>query len=236
MIASTEPQFLYPKSRQYPFDQVCEQIVRSLEERGWDVPGLTINFDVYGGEAEKYRLVRSIVGDDFVLHFGRPQGRLGRYNDTAAISDIKIPRKEIHVYEDNSGPSLYVYVGRNWAKDKQRFFGSLKVNSKLHGEPRLYLWYKGGCNCQSARGASFEATGLLTATLAGDAKALAAMSHTHPGRLAPLLIANSDLGREYSPKGNEPVNYTTEEVFAEFTQYLRDTVLRMILATPLVSP
>jgi hypothetical protein len=75
MIASTEPQFLYPKSRQYPFDEVCEQIVRALEERGWDVPGLTINFGVYGGEAEKYRLVRSIVGDDFVLHFGRPQGR-----------------------------------------------------------------------------------------------------------------------------------------------------------------
>lgn len=102
MTTATEPRFLYPQSRRYPFDEVCEQIVRALDERGWDVPGLSLKFDTYGSGAQKYRLLRSITGDDFKLRFGRVQGNLGRWNDTAAISYIMIPGKEIHVYENMS--------------------------------------------------------------------------------------------------------------------------------------
>jgi len=31
----TEMQFLYPISRQFPFDDTCEKIVRELEKRNW---------------------------------------------------------------------------------------------------------------------------------------------------------------------------------------------------------
>lgn len=229
MTTATEPRFLFPQSRQYPFDEVCEQIVHALEERGWDIPGLSLDFDVYGSGAEKYRLLRAITGDNFRLRFGRPQGRLGHWNDTAAISEIQIPRMELSVYDDESGPTLTVYVGRRWTAHKERFFRSIKVNSKLRGEPRKYLRYKGGCNCQSTRGANFEAIGFLL----GDAKSRAAMNHTHTGCRAPYLIHDNDLGREYAPKGREPKLYNTEKMFARFTQYLTDTVLPMILAAPL---
>ena len=83
---SMEPRFLYPQSRQFPFDEVCEQIVRALEERNWSVPGITVDFDVYGTGDEKYRLVRHIKGDDFKLWFCRPQALMGRWNDTAAVT------------------------------------------------------------------------------------------------------------------------------------------------------
>lgn len=142
-ITRTDPTFLYPQSRQFPFDEVCEQIVRALEERNWEVPGIDVVFDVYGTGADKYRLVRRITGPDFVLRFGRPQGNLGRWNDTAAISEINIPQQELHVYDDESGPTYYVYCGKNWAAHRDAFENRIKVNSKLRGGARIYLRYSG---------------------------------------------------------------------------------------------
>jgi hypothetical protein len=225
-----EPRFLFPQSRQFPFDEVCEQIVRALEERSWEVPGIVVDFDIYGTGDEKYRMVRRIRGNDFQLQFGRPQGRLGKHwNDTAAITSITIPRKQLDVYDEEYGPTLWVYVGKNWNRDKARFTSSGKYNSKLNGEPRWYLRYTGGCDCRSTAGASFPAIGFLTATLTGDAKALSAMKHTHPGRRSPILVHDNDLGRESK-------SYRTDEVFAEFTQWLKGNVLAKILEVPPTDP
>jgi hypothetical protein len=233
MKTATEPTFLYPQSRQFPFDEVCEQIVRALEERGWDVPGLSLDFRVYGTGDEKYRVLSSIRGEDFQLRFGRPQGRLGTWNDTAAISEIQIPRMELHVYEDESGPTLMVYVGRRWKAHKKNFFQGIKVNSKLNREPRRYVKYKGACNCHASNGASFDGISLIKALLGRDSNAMAAMTHTHPGCRSPYLVADNDLDREYAPRGREPRLYNTQKMFARFTAYLETTVLPMILASPL---
>ena len=146
----TGPTFLYPKSRQFPFDEVCEQIVRALEERNWRVPGIKVEFDTYGRGTRQYRLVRYIKGDDFRLWFCRVQANMGDWNDTAAINEIVIPGKDLRVYEDESGPTLYVYVGRNWRRDREAFINHSKVNSKLMGEPRTYLKYSGSCDCRAA--------------------------------------------------------------------------------------
>jgi hypothetical protein len=232
--ATTEHTFLYPVSRQFPFDEVCEQIVRALEERNWDVPGITVVFDTYGTGANKFRLVRKITTDDCVLRFGRPQGNMGRWNDTAAISDIIIPMMELRVYEDESGPTYYVYVGNDWDSDKKHFVDQYKINSKLNGEPRTYLKYKGACNCSSTRGASFEAVSFLTANLMGDRKALRAMTHEHRGRRSPILVHDNDLNREYDLEDGEEPMYQTADVFAEFTQWLDGNILQKILATPVV--
>ena len=144
-VLNVKPEFLYPISRQFPFDEVAEKIVRALERRNWSVPGINVEFDTYGSGEAKYKLVRRITGKDFKLRFCRVQRTLpGRiWNDTAALSEIIIPKQEIHVYEDESGPTYYLYVGEDWEADKEWFMNSIKVHSKLDGKPRRYLRYKG---------------------------------------------------------------------------------------------
>lgn len=228
-------EFLYPTSRQFPFDQVCEQIVRELELRNWSVPGMTVEFDSYGSGDQKMILVRRVKGEDFQIHFGRPQGPMpgGRYNNTAAVNDINIPHRELRVYDNESGPTLYLYVGSDWNKDRQKFMNGFKVNSKLNKEPKMYLEYQGGCNCRSTGGASFEAIGFLMSHINNDTEALAQMNHTHPGRRPPLLVHTNDLGREYDPEGEEPKWFKTKAVMDDFREYLADVVLKAIMSHPI---
>jgi hypothetical protein len=136
-------EFLYPTSRQFPFDQVCSDIVAALEERNFDVPGVRVEFHAYGSGEQKMRRVSTVDGRDFHLWFCRIQRRMpgGQYNDTAAVTQLAIPRKKISVYED-SGPTLDVYVGDDWETDRERFLRLTGLDSRRLGEPRTYLRYK----------------------------------------------------------------------------------------------
>lgn len=225
-------QFLYPISRQFPFDEVCGRIVRELEKRSWHVPDITVEFHDYG---TGFRRVSYIKSQDFKLWFCRVQRLMdgGGYNDTAGVNSITIPKKEIRIHEDESGPTLYLYVGNDYERDRKNFMSGSKVNSKLDGKPRTYLQYNGGCICRATHGAAFKATGLLTALLNSDREALSRMHHTHRGRRPPILIHNNDLGREYEPEGDEPKIFNTDEVMEEFKQYLESVVLKMVLDHPL---
>lgn len=227
-------QFLYPTSRQFPVDEVCEQIVRELEKRDWKVPGITVDFHDYGTGDQKFRAVGHIKSSEFKLWFCRRQSTVpgGRWNDTAAVTEIVIPQKELHVYDDESGPTFYLYAGNDWEKDREKFMNGSKVNSKLNGEEKIYLIYKGGCNCQRTGDASFEAMSFLAAQLTGDVAALARMYHTHPSRRPPYLVHTNDLGREYEPEGKEPRGFWTENVIEGFRDYLRDVVLKTIVSHP----
>jgi len=244
---SNQMQFLYPKAEQFPFDEVCGKIVHELAKRHWQVPGIRVGLDEYGEGDSKYRMVSKIEGRDFKLWFCRVQGSApgGRFNDIAAVTELVIPKKELHVYEDESGPTFYLYVGNNYARDRERFMNGSKVNSKLHKEPRIYLKYKGGCDCHATAGAAFEAIGFLTATISGDKDKLARLTHTHSGRRSPLLVHDNDLGREYEPErgkwnwlkwrreSGDPVMFKTADIMAEFKQYLEENVLKKILAQPI---
>ena len=205
--------FLYPRSRQYLFDETCENIVRELERRAWSVPGIRVDFDTYDVRGVTYRGVDRLSGDGWELWFCRVQGRLGRdHNDVSAVAELTIPGKELKVHEDYSGPILYVYAGDNWDRDKDSFVGRVKVNSKLHRRPRLYLYYTGACNCHNAEDG---------------------LRHTHPGQLAPLLTHNNDLGREYDLAEGDVAQYTTRGVFEEFDTWLKNNVLAKILEHPI---
>lgn len=117
-----QPRFLYPTSRQYPFDALCDHIVRALEKKQWTVPGITVEFATYGSGERKYRHVLHIDGRDFHLYFSRIQGKLdGQWNDVAAIHQLLIPGKQLSVHEDYSGPTLYEYTGTNWEVDREAF-------------------------------------------------------------------------------------------------------------------
>ena len=70
-LLTVKPQFLYPRSRQFPFDEIAENIVRALEKRNWNVPGIEVEFDTYGSGEAKYKYVKRITGKDFILYFMR---------------------------------------------------------------------------------------------------------------------------------------------------------------------
>ena len=207
-------EFLYPTLRQFPMDEVCEQIVREVEKRNFDVPGLTIDFYNYGSGAEKYRMVNSIKGNNFKLLFGRIQRLMpgGYYNDISAITEMIIPGQELQVYEDESGPSFYLYVGDDWEKDKEQFMDGSKVNSKLNNQPRLYLQYKGGCFCGGGS---------------------SSYPHTHSKRRPPMLVHYNDLGREYDLEKGDPKEFKTDDVMEAFRKYLTEVVLTEILLQPI---
>jgi hypothetical protein len=142
--ATQHPVFLYPTSRRFPFDETCERIVRELERRRWQVPGITVKLHTYGTGDWRFRHVETIEGADFRLWFCGMQRYLGYdLNDIAAVSELTIPGRELHVYEDGSTPSLYVYVGGDWQRDTDRFLHHSKINSRLHRERRWYLHYSG---------------------------------------------------------------------------------------------
>lgn len=208
-------QFLYPTSRQFPFDEVCERIVRGLEERNFQVPGIKVTFDEYGTGEAKFRMVKTITGNDFKLWFCRVQGRLGngRWNDIAAVTEIVIPMMELHVYEDEAGPTLYTYVGKNWKRDREKFMQTSKVNSKLREEPRMYLQYTGGRKKPDDPGYQYY----------------------HRGRRSPYLVHTNNLGREYDPEGKEPHYFVTNEIFIQFTKWLINQVLSRIETQPVPS-
>ena len=132
-------QFKYPTSRQFPVDEVCEQIVRALEARNWKVPGIKVEFSQSGTGEEKYRFASMIEGENFEIWFS-PLSDEG-------VSRVSVPEMELNVYPDESGPSFYLYVGDNWIRDRKTFKHGSKYNSKLRGEPRTYLRYEGICRC-----------------------------------------------------------------------------------------
>lgn len=201
-------QFLYPTSRQFPFDAACEQIVRALELRGWTVPGLVVEFCDYGSGAQKLRYVSSITSDqsaidlgqhDVSIEFGRPQGRLpcGRWNDTAAVQEIRIARRSLRVYADDSGPTYEIYVGPDWERDRSTWWS--RPNQRLNKEPRSSVKYRGRSLWRGVRAA--------------------------------MLTWDQD-NREYGPEGDEPQSFCTADVMEEVRIFLHDVVLAAIEAYP----
>lgn len=198
VAAIKEPAFLYPTSHRFPFSEVIEHIVRALEDRNWNIPGIAVEFRVYGSGNAKQRIVSSITGEDFRIVLNA--------NSSATLN---IPQKELHVYDNESGPTFYTYVGDDWKNDSGAFTNSSKLASKLNGERRTYLKYKGACHCADLR-----------------------YEHSHWGQRSPLLTHANDLGHEYELKKGEATSYLTHEVMQEFTDWLMSEVLPRITAHP----
>ena len=129
------PTFTYPIAREYPIDEVAEKIVRELEKRNWSVPGITVEFDIYGCGEKKYMKVERIAGKDFVLNFNRDQGYLDSINkDSSALWIADISGKQIWMYP-YGGPDYCQWLGRKdviYSPDaKKKYF----VRNKRQGIP-----------------------------------------------------------------------------------------------------
>lgn len=202
-------QFLYPKSRQYLFDEVSEQIVRALHARDWKVPGLAVTFYDYGSGAQKLRHVDCITSEqsaidlgqhDVRIHYGRSQGCLpgGQWNDVAAVSEVRYGKRSLTVYEDESGPTFYVYVGDSWETDRSTWW--TRPNMKLNNEPRVCIKYSG--------------------------------RNHYRGQRATDLVWDQD-SREYGPEGEEPQSFRSGVVQQEVRTYLQG-ILAIIEEFPVV--
>ena len=137
------PTFLFPTSRQFAFDEAVEKLVRALERRNWQVPGVEVIFDTYGSGYEKYTYVRTLRAKEWKIYFGRRQGRLNeRLYNIAAAKELCFKKEYLDVFCDGSGSDLYIYVGDDWEADREGFMNDYKFNSKLHGKKRTYLTYR----------------------------------------------------------------------------------------------
>ena len=116
------------------------------------MPGFAVEFLDYGSGAQKLRYVSSIKSDqsaidlahhEVTIEFSRPQGHLpgGKWNDIAAVNEVRLAKRILHVYPDESGPSYYVYVGTNWERDRATWWS--RPNTRLLGEPRMCIKYSG---------------------------------------------------------------------------------------------
>ncbi|HEX6258656.1 MAG TPA: hypothetical protein VFZ48_04205 [Candidatus Saccharimonadales bacterium] len=124
-----------PKKDQLPFE-AARKILEALKARDWNVPGITVEF--YGrGSSKQVAVVR---GENFRIEIGHAKD-LDSKGLSQGASSVAIPGKQLEIFEDRSA-SLYVYVGGNWQKDRDRFLDQPKVISKYYGEGRWYLLYE----------------------------------------------------------------------------------------------
>lgn len=188
---------LYPYSRQFgDLDRVASHIVNRLKSCNWEVPGIEIDFASSGS----YRWVREVKGPDYVLTYGRKQGLLPNdQSNFAAVSEICIPQRELKLFADESGPRLITYVGDDWEADKDWWYNGKKSNSKLNGERRRYLVYRG----------STETSLYLR----------------FPNKRSAYLVQDIDMDREYQAQGDEPEYFLTSDVLQETYFWLGENVL-----------
>ncbi len=122
------PDFVLPivkEGQQYPFDGICEQIIRELAVRNFNVPGMKIDFHRFGSGRAKCVRVNSIEGNNFRLWFSRSLGKIGKTGarNSSGASIIIIPGMQLLLYSpsDGCGPTVYKYAGSNWAEDCESF-------------------------------------------------------------------------------------------------------------------
>lgn len=204
-------EFLYPTSTQFPVDRVCADIVHALEARNFDVPGIDVRFNAGGSGEQRFRYVSKIQGENFALKFGRKQRTLpgGVWNDIAAVTGLVVGKRHLHIYEDESGPTFWTYVGDDWDGDREWWMRTdyPGTNSKLRADRRRYLLYKGSIRPDR-------------------------YGHHYRGQRPQYLVTCNDLDREYDPEDDEPRVFNTDEVLGEFRDYLEREVLPTILAFP----
>ncbi len=143
-----EKELVFPTSLQFPFDEVCEQIVDALKQRKWKVLGVDVEFHEDHTGSSEIRFVGHIEGNDFKICFCRLQRTMpdGCQEDIVVVDGITIPKKELRIYRNESALSLYLYVGNDWENDCEYFMNDRSDKSRLRGIVHNYIEYKGDHN------------------------------------------------------------------------------------------
>lgn len=210
--------FLYPDKNQYIFDSTARDLILELESQFrkenrdfwnfinprnyWSDPITFNGFQISFCEYSDYRYVYKVSYDDIEVKFGRPQGLISNgWNNCAAVDKIYMPGMQLNVYDDFSGPTMYVYVGNNYKQDYNWWRNHIKCNSKLHNEPRRHLEYHGtwGANeCPSK-------------------------TYWYRGILAPFMTHDKDLGRAHNIIKSKIQKSILWDMIPECYQYEQNT-------------
>ena len=205
--------FLTPISENWPeIEHLCIAIVAELGKRNFDMPDISILSVVYAGNNDRFRKIYEIAGSDLRLRFDRQQGNsryIGR-NDTAGISSILIPGKELLLDNDRSEPKLILYIGHDWEGDKAEFWAGHDFYCKRNNKPKKFLFYVGRCNCYHAQVHHLMDSGVRPE----------GMNHTHRYHSSPFLAHSNNMGGCYDPEGDELQFMRTDQIMNEFTDSL----------------
>lgn len=209
---------LYPKYHVFPVDEVCEHVLRHLEVRDWQVPGIEVEMTAHDSIGRP--MVARVSGEDFSIEFGH--GYVG-----PNLTRLVVPTKELIFWWNAYELTLNVYRGSDWRRDREFF---INERHKYHGRckcsPR-YIHYRSRCNCNG------NSTALKRFGPIEDVATEALSSHDalHPHRQmwrCPLMVHYDWDRTGYTPVGNEPYVYRTESVMAEMEQWLRTQLLPSI--------
>lgn len=192
-------QFYYPTSSAYPIDHVCGRIVLALEKCNWKCNNIEVTFDDREWKSTTYRKVSKIKGDHFSISFGRIQGTICVWPDTAAVDSISIPKKELSVFEDYSGPTLKVHRKDDW------------IESFWNADPHDVLTYNGG---------------LLPN---GEKKYYWGPNYTPIRSSLILQRYRDNPSAMNTDRTGDTLYYKTKEIFDQFVHYLEEKVLKPIL-------
>ena len=197
-------EIVYPGKAKYSFDDVCRRILSALEEHQWVFPGIEVKFNERRRPSKICRRIEMIAGNNFKIGFYRKEySSRGKPLNNVSVGQINIPRKELRVYSDGSGPSLYEYSGKNWEIDRRKFISGNKENIS-------YTKFS-GCSFKMIRD-NFDKD-----------------PDKNVREQTPYLASEDDLKSFYS-SGPQPELrfYKPEEIYDEFADYLESHVLKKI--------
>lgn len=126
--------FIPPAITDLSLDHVCGQIVRALEARAWNVPGVTVRFIIKGTGKMKVRRVSEIRTDECAIGF----------TVDGEVTRLAIPYQDLRVQWGKNGPTtrLFTFSGADWHAVSKAF-----LDDKFKTDPAYtqapYCTYEG---------------------------------------------------------------------------------------------
>ena len=163
------PEFLYPTARRYPFDEICEQMVRELEIRNWEANCIIAKNCIHahgsnpgwtpGDYSEGYEAIGEITGPYpyFNLVFGSRREQLaqssGNAQEAAPLMGawvITTDEMELQVFGEkyNEPPRLCLPIRKDPLAVK-RFRDTYKIRDKTVSD--VYVQYRGDAPQEQAQ-------------------------------------------------------------------------------------
>ncbi|MBL8158999.1 hypothetical protein JNJ66_00920 [Candidatus Saccharibacteria bacterium] len=195
---------LLPTREQFAVDEPVRAIVEALRNLGWQAPGIRIRFTEPTGP---YCWLETIEGPEWQLLFAQPIAR-PRPGDILGVETINIPRMQLTVYADESGPVLTLYTGPSdrWPQDRERFRGR-RLAHYLQPEEPWFQTYAGGALSTSDGAEAWT-----------------------PGQRQPLMAHTTMGGLSFPLLPEQPPEVKTQDVLEDFEHWLTTHILEPLLA------
>lgn len=132
--------YSFPIVEQYPVDIIANQILRLISVLQGRIHGITVEYQDTKKDSLIYRSFTRVTSQNCTLIFGR---YLGEDRTTPSISKIVVPKKQLELFADGSGPILTKYAGNDgqWGIDCEYFIRNCKHTHNPQDGRRISLQY-----------------------------------------------------------------------------------------------